>query len=83
MSVSEKKSGNGRQKIETTKMSSRGQIVIPQDIRDRLQANEGTIFVVAGTEDTLILRKLTAPTEDSLLKDIEKINGSAKKRSER
>lgn len=66
-------------KVETTKMSSRGQIVIPQDIRDRLQADEGTIFAVAGNEDTLILRKLATPSEDSLLKDMEKINGGKKR----
>ena len=29
---------------ETIKMSSRGQIVIPQDIREELKASEGTIF---------------------------------------
>lgn len=71
-------------KVETTKMSSRGQIVIPQDIRDRLQATEGTVFVVASTEDTLILKKLETPTGESLLKDLEKINSNkSKKRGEK
>ncbi|VVB81041.1 Uncharacterised protein [uncultured archaeon] len=32
--------------VETVKMSSKGQIVIPQDIREELHASEGTVFSV-------------------------------------
>ena len=82
MSAVQKK--EGRMKIETTKMSSRGQIVIPQDLRDILKADEGTVFAIAGSGNTLILRKLETPTEGSLLKDIEKMNSDDnKKRSEK
>ena len=73
---------NGRMKIETTKMSSRGQIVIPQDIRDMLKADEGTVFAIAGSGNTLILRKLETPSEDSLLKDIDKMNSNEYKRGD-
>jgi len=41
--------------LETIKMSSKGQIVIPQDIREEINAGEGTLFVVIGNKDTVIL----------------------------
>ena len=78
MAENEKKSL--RTKVETTKMSSRGQIVIPQYIRDRLKAYEGTVFAVIGTEDTLILKKLETPSSEILLNEIGKINLSENKK---
>ena len=42
--------------VETTKMSSRGQVVIPQDLREELGIEEGTVFAVMGSRDTLILK---------------------------
>ena len=43
--------------METTKMSSRGQVVIPQDVRVLVGASEGTMFSVMGIGDTVILKK--------------------------
>lgn len=58
-------------KIEVTSISSRGQVVIPQGIRDDLNIQEGEKFVVIGEDDTIILKKLEMPSfkgMDSLLK---------------
>lgn len=44
--------------VATTKMSSRGQVVIPEEIRSRLGFKAGTKFVVVGREDTLILKAI-------------------------
>ena len=44
--------------VETTKMSTRGQIVIPLDMREELGITEGTIFAVIGTDDTIILNPI-------------------------
>ncbi len=41
-------------------MSSKGQIVIPGNIRKRLKLKEGAHFVVLGDADTVVL-KLVAP----------------------
>ena len=45
-------------KPATTKMSSKGQIVIPEKIRDRLGLKPGEQFVVVGEDDVVILKKI-------------------------
>ncbi len=46
----------------TTRMSSKGQIVIPEEIRDSLKLKEGDQFVVIGQGDTVILKSITPPS---------------------
>ena len=50
--------------IATTKMSSKGQVVIPEDIRKRLGLESGSQFVVIGEDDTVILKMISAPDMD-------------------
>jgi AbrB family looped-hinge helix DNA binding protein len=45
----------------TTKMSSKGQVVIPEEIRDRLGLEAGTQFIVLGDRDAVILKVIQAP----------------------
>ncbi len=57
--------------IEITSVSSRGQVVIPQNIRDKLKIREGEKFVVIGGDNTIVLKKLEMPSfkgVDKLLK---------------
>ena len=59
----------------TTKMSSKGQVVIPEKIRKRLGLKEGSQFIVVGDKDTLILKAITAPSIgefDELIADARK-----------
>ena len=56
--------------VETIRMSSKGQIVIPQDVREEIHVDEGTIFAVVGTKDTIILKKITTPSKEELIKDL-------------
>jgi AbrB family looped-hinge helix DNA binding protein len=46
----------------TTKMSSRGQVVIPEDIRKRLKLKAGSQFVVVGEDDVVILKAISRPS---------------------
>jgi AbrB family looped-hinge helix DNA binding protein len=46
----------------TTKLSSKGQVVIPEEIRDRLKLKEGDQFVVMGQGDAVILKAITPPS---------------------
>ncbi len=55
--------------VETTSMSSRGQIVIPQEIREKMNLHEGEKFVVVGTDDTILLKKIQSPSFKDLLKE--------------
>jgi len=50
--------------IATTKMSSKGQVVIPEDIRKRLNLQTGAQFVVVGDKDVVILKSITPPSID-------------------
>jgi AbrB family looped-hinge helix DNA binding protein len=43
-------------------MSSKGQVVIPEEIRDRLGLQSGTQFVVVGDRDVVILKAIPAPS---------------------
>lgn len=45
----------------TTKLSSKGQVVIPEEIRDRLGLKPGAQFVVLGDRDVVILKVIQAP----------------------
>ncbi len=46
----------------TTRMSSKGQVVIPEDIRKRLKLKNGSRFVVVGKDDVIILKTIAAPS---------------------
>jgi AbrB family looped-hinge helix DNA binding protein len=48
--------------VATTRMSSKGQVVIPEKLRNKLGLKEGSQFVVVGENDTVILKVLTPPS---------------------
>jgi len=57
--------------IEITSISSRGQVVIPQNLRNKMNIREGEKFVVIGEDNTIVLKKLEMPSfsgVDKLLK---------------
>jgi AbrB family looped-hinge helix DNA binding protein len=47
--------------VATTKMSSKGQVVIPEDIRRGLALGTGTQFLVLGEDDVVILKMVRPP----------------------
>ena len=61
--------------LATTRMSSKGQIVIPESIRKRLDLKEGAQFLVVGDADVVILKIVTPPDMnefDALIKQARK-----------
>jgi AbrB family looped-hinge helix DNA binding protein len=65
----------------TTKLSSKGQVVIPEDIREQLNLKEGDQFVVIGQGDAVILKAITPPSMDEfkgLLKEARAIAKQSK-----
>jgi AbrB family looped-hinge helix DNA binding protein len=50
--------------VETTRMSSKGQVVIPEAVRDRLGLKPGARFVVMGDRDVVILKTIAAPARE-------------------
>ncbi len=62
----------------TTKMSSKGQVVIPEEIRKQLALNAGTQFVVVGQDDVVILKMVRAPSMKEFDRLIRKARAQAK-----
>lgn len=44
--------------VSTTQMSSKGQVVIPEEIRESLHLEIGEKFIVLGSGDSIILKKI-------------------------
>ena len=61
--------------IDVTRMSAKGQVVIPGDIRASMGLEVGAKFVVIGEGDTVILKKIGRPT----LTEIKKLFADSKK----
>ncbi len=54
-------------------MSSKGQIVIPKNIRDQLGIDTGANFVIFGEEDTVVLKKIKVPTAKEAFEKLHKL----------
>ena len=65
--------------LATTKMSSKGQVVIPEAIRKMLGLESGCQFLVLGEKDAVILKTITAPSKKEFGKLIAKARKEAKK----
>jgi AbrB family looped-hinge helix DNA binding protein len=48
--------------VATTRMSSKGQVVIPEEIRRRLHLDTGAQFVVVGEGDVVVLKAIKPPS---------------------
>jgi len=65
--------------VSTTKMSSKGQVVIPENIRKNLNLKAGAQFVVVGDKDVVILKSITPPSIDEFDELITKARMDGKK----
>ncbi len=65
--------------VSTTKMSSKGQVVIPENIRKNLSLKAGTQFIVVGDKDVVILKSITPPSIDEFDELIAKARQNGKK----
>jgi AbrB family looped-hinge helix DNA binding protein len=65
--------------IATTRLSSKGQVVIPEEIRSALNLHEGDQFVVMGENDYVILKIITPPSIEEFDYLIDKTRAQARK----
>lgn len=65
--------------LATTKLSSKGQVVIPEEIRLRLGLKEGTQFVVVGERDVVILKLIAPPAMEEFDELVSRARGAARK----
>lgn len=57
---------------EIITMSSKGQIVVPKELRKELGIDTGTNFVIFGKDDTLVLKKIDVPKANEVFQKIHK-----------
>lgn len=69
--------------VETVRMSSKGQIVIPQRVREEINADEGSVFVVLSSGDSIILKKIIMPSKERMLAELKKMATEGAKRAEK
>jgi len=55
---------------EFTKLSSRGQVVIPQGIRERMGLKEGTPLAISGERNVIVLRAMETPNMEKELEEL-------------
>jgi len=65
--------------LATTRLSSKGQIVIPEDVRVRLGLKPGVQFVVMGEGDVVILKIISPPS----MKEFDELIATARKQARR
>ena len=59
-------------------MSTKGQVVVPKEVRQAVDAGAGTEFVVYGSGDAIILKKIAVPRFS--VKELERIVAENEKR---
>ncbi len=63
----------------TTTLSSKGQVVIPEEIRDRLGLKPGAQFVVLGDKDVVIFKVLQPPAPRDFATLVQQARTAAKR----
>ena len=62
--------------VETTKMSTKGQVIIPKEVREFTNSTENTLFTVMPFNvDTIILKKLN---RQEMVKEFQRMRQSVK-----
>jgi AbrB family looped-hinge helix DNA binding protein len=59
--------------IDVTKVSDKGQVVIPKEVRDRLGMGPGTKLIVVATDDAVVLQKIETVAGKMKMRDIMEI----------
>ena len=65
--------------IETAKMSERGQMILPIEIREEINATAGTIFAVSVIDpETVVMKKIDT---EQLVEEFKRLRGRTRKLS--
>lgn len=63
----------------TTTLSSKGQVVIPEDVRTQLGLKAGTQFVVVGDRDVVIFKVLEPPALEQFETLVRRVRAAGKR----
>jgi len=64
--------------VEFTKISSKGQVVIPMDIRNKMKISDGETFAVSAQDNLIVLKKVENPMEEEDLNTLKEIEDAWK-----
>ncbi len=59
--------------MEITKISSKGQIVIPLKIRNELEITEGSVVAIEKMKDLVVIKKIDSELMDQVKRSLEDI----------
>lgn len=62
------------EKMQISRVSSKGQLVIPQEIRDRAHLKEGSMVAVASYGSLVVLKKLDKLVSDADLQSLKLVD---------
>jgi AbrB family looped-hinge helix DNA binding protein len=65
--------------LATTRLSSKGQVVIPEDIRQSMNLKTGAQFIVIGKGDAIVFKKISEPLMDDFKDLLDAARMQAKK----
>lgn len=65
--------------LATTKMSSRGQVVIPLAIRKKMGLRKGDEFIVMASGDSLMLKVIQTPSSEEFEAALKRLRAHARK----
>jgi AbrB family looped-hinge helix DNA binding protein len=65
--------------LATTRLSSKGQVVIPEEVRRRLGLTAGVQFIVVGEGDVVILKVVSPPSRSEFVELIAKARRQARR----
>lgn len=65
--------------VSTTKMTSKGQVVIPEEIRDFMHLESGVKFIVMATSDSIIFKRITPIAQKDISQLLKASHSMAKK----
>jgi AbrB family looped-hinge helix DNA binding protein len=60
-------------KMELLKLSAKGQIVIPQEMREELEMREGTIIALERAKNMIVIKKVDTELVDKIKRSLEDI----------
>ena len=65
--------------VATTRLSSKGQVVIPENVRNALGLETGARFVVMGDGDVVVLKRINSPTRHEFRALAARVRGQARR----
>ena len=65
--------------VNVTKISSKGQIVIPSEIREKMNLEEGNLLIISDSDDSICMKKIELPKIKSWRETTKPFSEAAKK----